>query len=455
MLNFLAQTFLLGVKNLRLHKLRSLLTALGIILGVAAVIVMVAFGQGTKEQALEEIQHLGPQNILIRSIPPPQSNEASNRNQRFLDYGLKRVDLDRLKTLPNVVAVVPLRLTEQKVTHGDTRAAADAIGTTPDIFNIINLHLSRGDYFDQLQYERAAPVCVLGAIAARQLFPFEDPIGQSVLIGESGRATTVVTVIGVLDPTGLRAGSEGAAMMMHDLDQGVYFPLTLAQQVFGDTIVRFQSGSTDRKIIQLSEIWLKVDSMDHVEQIAGLATNLVEVGHKDLADVDVKAPIQILRAAERQQLTLNVFLIFIAAISLIVGGIGIMNIMLATVTERTREIGIRRALGAKQRHITLQFLIETTLISLTGGLLGVALGVSTAWLVQYVTSHFTSLTLRTSVTAWSVIVSFLISGLIGIGFGLYPAMTAAKMNPIEAAAARMILTAIGDRLGRLIAGRSS
>ena len=221
-------------------------------------------------------------------------------------------------------------------------------------------------------------------------------------------------------------------MMQRDLDQDIYFPLTLARTTFGDSIIRRQAGSMERKQIELSEVWLKANSIDDVERIARIAQNVVAVGHKDSNDVDVKAPIQILRAAEQQKRVWNFVLVAIASISLVVGGIGIMNIMLASVTERTREIGIRRALGAKQRHITLQFLVETTVISLTGGVIGVALGISMAWLVEWATTHFGSQPYRTSVTTWSVVGSFVISGLVGIGFGLYPAITAAKMNPIEA-----------------------
>ena len=217
-------------------------------------------------------------------------------------------------------------------------------------------------------------------------------------------------------------------MMQRDLDQDVYFPLTLARVTFGDSIIRRQAGSMERKQIELSEVWLKADSMDNVERLAKIAQNVIEVEHKNSADVDVKAPIQILRAAEQQQRVFNYVMVMTASIALVVGGIGIMNIMLASVTERTREIGIRRALGAKQRHITLQFLIETTVISLMGGLIGVALGISFAWLAEWASSH----AYRTSVTMWSIVGSFAIAGLVGVGFGLYPAITAAKMNPIEA-----------------------
>ena len=169
MLNFLAETFLLGLKNLRLHKLRSLLTALGIILGVAAVIVMVAYGEGVKQNAMDDIQHLGPKNILVQSKKPPESNQASNRTQRVLEYGLKRADLDRLQTLlaterspRGLMRIVPLRDTEQRVVLGDIRANANAIGTTPDVFSVINLRLARGHFFDRVQYDRSEAVCVIG-----------------------------------------------------------------------------------------------------------------------------------------------------------------------------------------------------------------------------------------------------------------------------------------------------
>ena len=439
MLNFLYETFLLGLKNLHLHKLRSLLTALGIIFGVAAVIIMVAIGEGTKRAALEQIRQLGARNILVRSVKPPESNEASGRTQRTLDYGLKRADLARLRTLPSIEKVVPLRNTEQKVVRGDRLAPnANAIGTTPDIFDIVNLQLARGRVFTQLEYDRSEPVCVVGYSAARQLFPFESPIGQTVRIGTSGRGTTVLTIVGVLEPLGLRAGSEGAALMQRDLDMDIYFPLTLAREVFGDVNIRTQAGTQERKQIELSEIWLKTANVEDVEPIAAVAANLVDKGQQrgsgPRLDVEVKAPIQILRNAERLNRMFNFIMVGIASFSLVVGGIGIMNIMLATVTERTREIGIRRALGAKRRHITLQFLIETTVISLSGGLIGIGLGSGVATLLPWIVERFSSgdQTYPTVIASWSVIGSFVVSGLIGIGFGLYPAIMAARMNPIEA-----------------------
>jgi putative ABC transport system permease protein len=433
MLNFLLETFLLGLRNLHLHKLRSLLTALGIIIGVAAFIVMVAIGEGSKQAASEQMRQLGAQNILLRSVKPPESNEATGKTQRVLEYGLKRSDFETLKTLPHVTAFVRLRDTEQKVIFGDVRATANAIGTTPEAFEVMNLPLERGRFFTQLEYEHGSNVCVIGARAAQQLFPYQDPMGATIQIGTSGMSTILCTIVGVLQPTGLRPdGSPAGAMIGRNLDEDVYFPLNLAQSGFGDSIVRRQAGSMESKKIQLSEIWLRVDDVANVETVANIAENILRRNHNTVADVEVKAPIQILRNAEQLNRIFNFVMGGIAALSLVVGGIGIMNIMLAAVTERTREIGIRRALGAKRRHITLQFLIETTVVSLTGGTIGVALGVGLALGLPLLIRLFGSDTAyRTSIAMWSAVSSFIVSGLIGVGFGLYPAIIAAMKNPIE------------------------
>lgn len=430
MLSFLLETFFLGIKNLRLHKLRSLLTALGIIFGVAAVIIMVAIGEGTKQAALEQLRQLGARNIIVRSVKPPESTNTSQRTQRTLKYGVTRVDLQRLETIPGLAYVVPLRDTEQRVVHGDTRAQANAIGTTPDAFDVINLQLARGRVFTETDYERDAHVCVIGDSVARQLFPYQDPMGQQIRIGSASGASVVLQVIGVLEPTGLRA--EGAAMINRDLDQDLYFPLSLAQEIFSDQIIRRQAGNIEIKNIQLSEVWLQAKSVNDVERLASIADNIMRKGHTAADDFEVKAPIQILRSAEKVQDQFNYIMVGIASFALIVGGIGIMNIMLANVTERTREIGIRRALGAKRRHITLQFLIETTVISLSGGLIGITLGVLIAKGLPIVVAYLGTGAYTTRITQWSVIGSFVVSGLIGIGFGLYPAVMAARMNPIEA-----------------------
>ncbi|HEX8520639.1 MAG TPA: ABC transporter permease [Tepidisphaeraceae bacterium] len=433
MFTFLIETFLLGLKNLRLHKLRSLLTALGIIFGVAAVIIMVAIGEGSKQRALEQLKQLGAKNILVQSKKPPETSDASSRAQRVLDYGLERTDLVRLREVPGLAKVVALRDTEQKVIRGSVQLPqGNAIGTEPELFGIMNLHIERGHTFDQLQYDRADAVCVLGALAAKQLFPHEEPLGESIQIGTKAMGSVMVTVIGVLEPTGLRAGSDAASIVHLDPDQGIYFPLSLAKAIWHDTVIKRQAGTFERKEIELSEIWLQAKETEDVERLASIAQNVIESSHGDRGDFEIKAPIQILRAAEQTQRMFNFIMVGIASFALVVGGIGIMNIMLASVTERTKEIGIRRALGAKRRHITLQFLIETTVISLTGGVIGILIGAGAARALPWIAMKFSAQSYPTSIAQWSVIGSFMVSGLIGIGFGMYPAIMAARMNPIEA-----------------------
>jgi putative ABC transport system permease protein len=429
LLNFVVETFCLGLKNIHLHKLRSLLTTLGIIFGVAAVIIMVAIGEGTKQTALEQLNKLGATNILIRSVMPPESNDAVARTQRVLDYGLRRLDLERLKTLPHILHVVPLRDTQQKVVHGDRRAQANAIGTEVGIFEVMNLTRQRGRTFNELDVNTRAPVCVLGAMAAQQLFPFQDPIGERIQVGSASSGAVSLEVIGVLEKTGLR-GDTG--IINREIDLDIYFPLTLSRAVFGDNIIRQTSGTYERKTIELSEIWLKADDIKHVESVASVVENIVLLNHTAAKDYEVKVPIEILRNAEKLNRMFNFIMVGIASFSLIVGGIGIMNIMLATVTERTKEIGIRRALGAKRRHITLQFLVETTVISLTGGMIGIALGCGTAIVLPIIVRVASGQLYPTSIATWSIVSSVAVSVLIGIGFGLYPAVTAARMDPIEA-----------------------
>jgi len=430
MLNFLIETFALGVKNIYLHRLRSLLTTLGIIFGVAAVIIMVAIGEGAKQSALEQLRMLGARNILVRSVPPPEGSDAGQRIQRVLTYGLRETDRLRLETIPGLTYIVPLRDTQQRVVVGERRVPVNAIGTEPEIFEVINLPLERGRYFNRIDLEQQTPVCVLGSLACQQLFPYEDPIGQVVQVGGADSGIVMLEVIGVLEKTGLRPGS---GIINRAIDQDLYMPLTLARSVFGDQVIRRQAGTFERKRIELTEIWLQAARVEDVETLAAIVENTIRLEHKGPPDFEVKVPIEILRNAERLNRTFNFVLGGIASLSLIVGGIGIMNIMLASVTERTREIGIRRAMGAKRRHIVLQFLVETTVISLAGGAIGILAGSGAAIALPMIMRAVGSSQIYpTQITAWSVVGSFLVSGLTGIGFGLYPAITASRMDPIEA-----------------------
>ncbi len=435
MLSFLVETFALGLKNLRLHKLRSLLTALGIIFGVAAVIAMVAIGAGAQASARKQMEKLGATNILVKSVQPPESNQQSGRTSRVLEYGLKYSEEERFRTnLPHLRLVVPVRNTELRVMRGAVRAPqVNAIATTNQLAEVLNFRIDRGRFLSRYDEETASQVCVLGALAAKQLFPFEDPLGSTITVGVAGSTNLMLTVVGVLQPTGL-AADDKQGITTRDIDMDIYFPLELSRRAFGDTISRRETGSFVRKNIQLSEIWLQVHEISQVEPVSDMARNVAMIGRNPRAlDVDVKAPIQILRNAEQLNRLFNFIMVGIASFSLVVGGIGIMNIMLATVTERTREIGIRRALGAKRHHITLQFLIETTVISLTGGFIGVVTGCIFAVALPILIQRFNQTQdYPTQIAPWSVIGSFVVSGLIGVVFGLYPAIKAAWMNPIDA-----------------------
>ena len=438
MLSFFFENLRLGWRNLRLHKLRSLLTALGIIFGVAAVIIMVAIGQGAKKQAKDQMDQLGATNVLIRSVVPPASTNASSQQSRMIEYGLKRSDFDRLKNLSGVDKAVPLRDVGRAVIAGDQRAEARAIATIPLLFDVIHLTLARGQFFTAAQGEAQAQVCVLGDKVANDLFPQADPIGQRVQVGTTGQGAVILQVVGVLAPTGMRneatsggnASGGAAGFIGRDIDRDVYFPLPLARSQFGDLIIEQGQGTTKIEKVELTEVWLQTKEQTQVESLAERAKHVL--GRPERKDVQVKAPLEILRNAERLGQIFNFIMVGIASFSLVVGGIGIMNIMLASVTERTREIGIRRALGAKRKHITLQFLIETTTISLSGGLLGISIGVGIALVLPILVRQWTDNSYPTEVTSSSVLISFIVSGLIGIGFGLYPAVKAARMSPIEA-----------------------
>jgi putative ABC transport system permease protein len=428
---FLYENIRLGLKNLYLHRLRTFLTALGIIFGVFAVIIMVAIGEGTKRDALKQMQQLGSQNVVIRSSQPPEGSDSSQSMGRILDYGLKQADLERIKSVPGLERVVPMRDTGKRVVR-DNKAfpSVNAVATSADLFPVIHLRVGAGVPFTATHEQQAATVCVIGSEAARLMFPSEDPLGQNIQIGTPSVGMAMVTVIGVLEPTGLRANADSAGIMKRDIDSDIYFPLSLSQKYFGNMVMKRSTGAMERKIIEYSEIWVQVDDVNRVERTASIFSNVLGLPQRQ--DVQVRAPIEILRAAERTAQQWNFVLGSIAGISLIVGGIGIMNIMLASVTERTREIGIRRALGAKQKHITLQFLIETTAISFVGGLVGIIMGIGGAKLLPPILSRMGMGEYPTAIAMWSVVGSFVISGLTGLFFGLYPAMMAARMNPIEA-----------------------
>jgi putative ABC transport system permease protein len=412
----------LGIKSLLLHKLRSGLTILGIVFGVAAVIMMLAVGEGASRDAQEQIAQLGATNIIYRSIKPSDESQASTsgRPARILNYGLKYSDYDRiLATVPTIKRALPIREIRKQVRRLNYFLDGRVVGTTHDYAEFNRLQLERGRFLtesDNAHYENYA---VLASETASTLFPYEDPIGRSVKLGSD-----YYTVVGV---TRERAatGAIGGSLAAQDYNRDVYIPINTCKLRFGERIIDNRSGQMSAEETQLTQVTLQVGDISDVLRSAPVIEDAVKPFHPK-KDVDMIVPYDLLLQAQRSAQVFSFVLGAIAFISLLVGGIGIMNIMLATVTERTREIGIRRALGAKRRDITEQFLIETIVLSGIGGLLGVVIGVNVPSLIVYYSA------IKAYVTLNSVLMSFGISVAVGIIFGLYPALRAARMDPIEA-----------------------
>lgn len=418
---FLA-TFKLAVRNLLLHKLRSFLTLLGTILGVASVIAMVSIGEGSKQEALEQIRRLGAANVIVRSVKPqPSSDAAANATSVVLAYGLTFADLRALQDLhiPNA-AIVPAVIHQKNLQHGKRHTrGARVVATTERMPEVKQLHI-KGRFFTKGDVSNSANVVVVGSRIANDLFGYEDPIGQSLLVGDD--AYRVVGVVGAHDSGSASPLSENAV----DENSDLYVPISAAQNRMGIVQRLVDAGSRQYVRIELSEITVELPDQTQVRPYAAVVRNILSQSHGDKKDYDIQVPLELLNQAEREKRLWNLVLGSIAGISLLVGGIGIMNIMLATVTERTREIGIRRAIGAKRRHIIMQFLMETTVLSTSGGLLGVLLGVALPMLFTF------ALGITTSTSLISIVVAFSISVATGIIFGVYPAYKAARMNPIEA-----------------------
>ena len=427
-MTFLIEIILLGLQNLRRHKLRSILTSLGIILGVASVIVMIAIGEGSKRAGLRDIEALGATNVIVRSVQPPESGDIGNQERSFVaSFGLTRKDRRLIEAnAKDAVAIVPLKAVGDEVSYGAQRTISQAFGSTPELAEVANLRVARGRYLSEQDMEERSPVAVIGSQIEQQFFPIEDPMGKEIRI-----ADRVFRVIGVLHQVGL-AGGAGSALVGRDLNLDVHIPFTTAEMEFSDVVQRRQAGSFSGEEVQVSEIYVTAPDTDSVPNIAARIKRAMEVDHPNLDDVEVFVPWELLEERKRRLRVWNLVLVAIASISLLVGGIGIMNIMLASVTERTREIGIRRALGATQRDITVQFIVETGALSCAGGLIGIATGVSVALAIAAVSRGSETSQIETAITSWSIIASFVVAAAVGLIFGIYPAVQASRKDPIVA-----------------------
>jgi len=424
--------FYLALEGVFSNQLRAFLTALGIIFGVAAVITMLAIGTGAKQSILEQMKLIGTNNIIVTSIiPSPEENTQAGKEEKVAwSPGLTMEDLKAmLKILPTVDKVSPEMEIKTTIIQSAKLEKAKAIGVTNAFFELNNLSLADGLFFHEQHIEQGKPVCIIGKSIQKKFFSDEDPIGQKIKCGN-----TWLKIIGVLERR--NASKENLESLgIRDYNSDVYIPISTALLRFKNRALVTRSDikrgdwddgdNKDENYHQLDKMTLRVTDAGKILATRDLIGKILKRRHK-IVDYEIRVPEKELEAQQDSQDTWNNVLAFIAGISLLVGGIGIMNIMLATVMERIKEIGVRRSLGAKQNDIVYQFLFEAIFISLIGGIIGVILGVSAAWFID------ANYGIPTIIPLWAVLLSFVVAVSVGIIFGIFPAQKAARQDPIKA-----------------------
>jgi putative ABC transport system permease protein len=402
----------LGVQNLLLHGLRSLLTMLGMIFGVAAVVAMLSIGAGARQKVMALIEQMGVHNLIVEAKETlewqaHQKVRKISPGLTLLDYRVIRDDID------GIVASTPRRrLTPSKILPKAQQDMPTVYGVNPTYQQIAGLHLLSGRFFDQGDDDRSAPVCVLGAAAKWSLFGASDPLGQYVKVNEQW-----FRVIGVVSPL-LSAQGDASSTASADVNNNIYIPLRSA-------FLRLEDSYSDVRD-EIDGIYLEMGDNGNISQSAQVVRAILDSSHHGADDFSVVVPAELLAEQKRTEHLFNTVMVAIASISLLVGGIGIMNIMLASILERTREIGLRRAVGAKQSDIVRQFVIEATMISFAGGTIGVVFGFFISRLIAWLAGW------STIVTFSSIALAFLVSISVGLVFGIYPATKAARLDPVEA-----------------------
>jgi putative ABC transport system permease protein len=441
----------IAVEAVIANRFRSMLTALGIIFGVAAVISMMAIGNGARKEILDQIKLVGVNNIVITPLAELEGKSGGNSDeedggqkmQKKYSPGLTLEDAESIQSIIPTVTRVSAEVTyDSFVIKGGKRSPAKLIGVTNDFFEVYNLTLFAGQYFQEQQIINGSPVCIIGPSVKSKFFSQEDPLGKSIKCGGIW-----LTVIGVLENRAFQV-DESKDIGISDYNDHIYAPIhtvlrrykdrayvnsaTLQQggssmMIFdgGMTYSSTSGGSMDDNYNQLDKIVVQVTDSKYLDATTKALTSMLKRRHQQVDDFQISVPELLLKQEQKTKDIFNIVLGVIAGISLVVGGIGIMNIMLASVMERTKEIGIRRASGATRRDIIFQFLSEAIIISISGGVVGIALGAFFAVMIHRATG------ILTIMTPLSIVVSFSVSAFIGILFGYMPAKRASEKDPVE------------------------
>jgi putative ABC transport system permease protein len=427
------------------NKVRSLLTALGIIFGVAAVIAMLAIGNGAQKEILDQIKLVGVNNILVKPIVEQEEEKieegkAEKEKKRF-SPGLTLRDVESIQaTIPNLAKVSPEIILESSVVRKGYRRSAKLVGIEPSYLQIFNFELQEGQTFSEQQRKLGSPVCIIGQSIRTRFFPTENPIGKNIKVG-----TQWLTVVGVLKERYVSQNSI-SKLGIRDFNMDIYIPLqsmliryknrdkiTAAELLQASASRRSrrqaeevspESEAEKRNYHQLDRLVIQVDETPLLQPSAEVLSRLLQRRHQEVVDFEIEIPELLLKQQQRTNDIFNYVLGAIAGISLLVGGIGIMNIMLASVLERIKEIGLRLSIGAKKSDVTQQFLFEAVMISVSGGIIGVILGVTMA----YVVSEFAQI--PTLISFSSIVLSFGVAATVGLIFGIAPARKAASQDPI-------------------------
>jgi putative ABC transport system permease protein len=415
--------------SLRLNKMRAFLTALGIVFGVAAVISMMAIGNGARKEILDQLKEVGTNNIIVeakveQNANPIQNKDKKNGNQQKLfSYGLRLADASAIKELPDVQSVCPYIQTSVTANARSRSLPIQLIGTNHDYFHLFHLNFQKGNAFNSTHENNNIPVCVIGDGVKNRLFPSQFPLNAKIRCGDRWYC-----VIGVLEKKSLSAGN-AKINYLNETDQSVYIPVGLFLQNHGDRslvlsgFLRF--FSPDNNYHQLDRLFINIHRNDKLEEISAVVNKMLFRRHSQTNDYNVVVPELLLKQQQKTKNIFNIVLGVIAGISLLVGGIGIMNIMFVTVLERTREIGIRMSVGATSRDIIMQFLLEAVLICLSGGIIGVILGIALSFSIEWMTQ------IKTIISITSILLSFGISVTVGLFFGYLPARRAAEQLPVK------------------------